>query len=516
MPDEKKAPSIEELLDEAAEAAGGDEFEDEGEVPDAPWMKSDEDLEKERLEAELRRAEPRRTGPLRRGDKVTGTVVHVGAEDIFVDIGGKAEALLASAEMLDADGNVAVELGEVLTLYVQSSGGEEVRLSYKMALEARDREAVRQAYAEHSPIQGKIASRRKGGFDVRFQSGQRAFLPLSQLEIRRVEDEELDDYVGRTFDFLITKYESDGKDLVVSRSQLLREEQEVMKEELLTTLAEGQIRSGTVSRIVDFGAFVDLGGVDGLVHISEVVWGHEDNPLARLRPGQQVKVKVLRIDRAKGTIGLSIRETEGHPWEKVGDEFEEGGVYPGRVTRVEAYGAFVELAPGLEGLVHVSELAWERVRHAESVCKPGDEVTVKLIRVEHDKKRLGLSIKALGGDPWTDIVPAWMRGQILEGTVDKVAPFGVFVQLAPGVNGLIHSSELGMDEAQAHLNYQRGKAVTVELADIDRERRRIRLLPSDEEAAGERAALQDYVKKDASANLGTFGDLLKGKLDLDD
>lgn len=515
MSDEKKAPSIEELLDEAIEEADGVDPGDE-EFPDAPWMKTDEDLTQERLERALCNADVGRGGPARRGDKVTGSVVHIGAEDIFIDIGGKAEALLSCAEMRDEDGNVTVTDGEVMTLYVASTSGEEVRLSHKMTLEARDREAVREAYAERSPLQGKITGQRKGGFDVKFQSGQRAFLPLSQLELRRVEDEEFDSYVGRSFEFLITKYESDGKDLVVSRSQLLREEQAVMKEELMATLAEGQIRPGTVTRIVDFGAFVDLGGTDGLVHISEMAWGHVDNPLAVVHLGEQVRVKVLRIDRAKGTIGLSIREVQEHPWEKVGTEFEEGGTYSGRVTRVEPYGAFVELTPGLEGLIHVSELAWERVRDAKSVVQPGDHITVKLIRVDHDKRRLGLSIKQLGGDPWTDIVPGWMRGQILEGTVDKVAPFGVFVRLAPGVNGLIPSSDLGMDEAQAHLSYQHDKTVTVELAEVDRERRRIRLLPSTEEAVGERQALQDYVKTEAAANLGTFGDLLKGKLNFED
>ena len=508
---EADTPEPAEVEDDAGPAEDDAEAWDGEDIPDAPWAKTEQDLAQEELEQALRTATPHRgSGPLQRGDKVTGAVVHVGAKELFIDIGGKSEGLLDADEVRDESGALTVEKGDTLTLYVASTDSEGVRLSYKMALEARSREAVRTAFAERAPIEGRVASRRKGGFEVRFQSGQRAFLPLSQLELRHVPDEELDDYVGRTFEFVITKYESDGNDLVVSRSQLLREEREEMREELRGTLAEGQIREGTISRIVDFGAFVDLGGLDGLVHVSEVQWGYSERPQDKLRVGETVRVKVLRVDHAKGTVSLSIKAAEGDPWDRVGTDFVEGGVYPGRVMRLEAYGAFIELDPGLEGLAHVSELSWERIRHPEVAVQIGERVTVKLIRVEPERRRIGLSIKQLGGDPWTDVVPAWMRGQLLEGTVEKVAPFGVLVQLAPGVTGLIPNSDLGMDQAQAHLNYQPGKAVTVELADVDRDRRRVRLLPSDEHARGERAAIEDYRRTEASANFGTFGDLLKG------
>jgi len=508
-------PEIDTILDQAmAEADDGDGWSGD-DIPDAPWAKTDEEVIREETADDIMRAATvAPDGDYQRGDKVTGTVIHISGSDIFVDIGGKSEALLDAEEMRGDDGELTVASGDTVTLFVASVDSEGVRLSYKMALEARSREAVRTAYAERAPIEGKIANRRKGGFEVRFRSGQRAFLPLSQVELRHVDDEELDDYVGRSFDFLITKYESDGRDLVVSRSQLLREERDRQRDELRATLAEDQIREGTVARIVDFGAFVDLGGLDGLVHISEIQWGHSERPQDKLRVGESVRVKVLRVDHAKGTVSLSIKQAQGNPWDDVGNEFIEGGVYAGRVTRVEAYGAFVELTPGLEGLVHVSELSWERVRTAETVVQPGEQVTVKLIRIEPEKRRIGLSIKQLGGDPWTDIVPAWMRGQLLEGQVEKVAPFGVLVQLAPGVSGLIPVGELGMDQAQAHLNYQPGKTITVELSDIDSDRRRIRLLPSDESAKGERAAVEDYRREQSAASLGTFGDLLGGlKLD---
>ena len=503
--------SIDTILDQAMAEAGDEADWSDDDVPDAPWAKTEEEVMTEAMAIEaLNSAQVTSDGDFGRGDKVTGTVIHVSAQDIFVDIGGKSEALLDCEEMRDDDGQVSVKPGDTITLYVATVDSDGVRLSYKMALEARSREAVRTAYAERAPLEGKIAERRKGGFEVRFRSGQRAFLPLSQVELRHVPDEELDDYVGRSFDFLITKYESDGRDLVVSRSQLLREERDQLRDELRTTLAEDQIREGTVARIVDFGAFVDLGGLDGLVHISEIQWGHSERPQDKLRVGESVRVKVLRIDHAKGNVSLSIKQAAGNPWDDVGSEFVEGGVYAGQVTRVEAFGAFVELKPGLEGLVHVSELAWERVRTAETVVQPGEKVTVKLIRIEPEKRRIGLSIKQLGGDPWNDVVPAWMRGQLLEGSVDKVAPFGVLVRLAPGVSGLIPISELGMDQGQAHLAYQAGKAVTVELSDIDSERRRIRLLPSDESAKGERAAVEDYRREQRTASLGTFGDLLGG------
>ena len=534
MPSDSKPapPRLEDLLDQAiAEAEttdvpdhpgpedGAPEIEDysavlDDAIGDAPWAKSDEDLMREEMERQMVGEQLRGAAQLRRGDKVTGTVVHVTGTDIFVDIGGKAEALLEAAEMRNEDGEVEIHEGDTLTLYVAETRGETVRLSHKMALEARSREAVREAYAEHMALEGRITSKRKGGFEVRFQSGQRAFLPLSQVELHHVPDEMLDDYVGKSFQFLITKYESDGRDLVVSRSQLLREERAQMREEVRSTIKEGQVREGTVSRIVDFGIFVDLGGLDGLVHISEIQWGHTERPQDRFGPGDVVRVKVLRVDHAKGTVGLSIRQVEGSPWDKVGEDFVEGGIYPGTVVRLEAFGAFVELIPGLEGLVHVSELSWERVKHPESVVQKRDKVTVKLIRVEIERQRLGLSIKQVGGDPWADIAAGWMRGQLLEGEVDKVAPFGVFVRVAPGISGLIPMSNLGMDQSAAHLAYQAGKKVTVEIDDVDMERRRIRLLPSDEKARGERAALEDYTRTRDPEGLGTLADLL-GNLKLD-
>ncbi len=518
MPDDKTAetgPALEDLLEDAL-AQADDDVNWEDEVEDAPWAKTDQELMQEAMKESMASSGPN-MGRIQRGDQVTGTIVHVGRGDIFVDIGGKSEGLLDATEVQDEDGNLTVKVGETITLFVSQAGGETVRLSYKMALEARDREAVRTAYAEQAPLEGRITAQRKGGFDVKFKSGQRAFLPLSQLELRRVEDEEFESYVGRTFEFLITKYQSDGKDLVVSRSRLLKEAQAEQREELRGTLEEGQVRTGTVSRIVDFGAFVDLGGMDGLVHVSEIEWGRTESPQHRLKVGQTVNVKVLRIDHEKGTVGLSIKRAEGDPWDKVGTDYTESSVYTGTVARLEAFGAFVELEPGLEGLVHVSEISWERIRHPEVVLQVGEAVTVKLIRVEMDKHRLGLSIKALGGDPWTDVAPAWMRGQLLAGTVDRVAPFGVFIQLAPGISGLIPNSDLGMDQSQAHLSFQPGKPVTVELADVDLERRRIRLFPSDESAQGERDAVQQYRKteEDAKKGLGTLGDLLGG-LKLDD
>ena len=509
-------PRIEDILDQAlAEADSADDEPAAGEgVDDAPWAKSDADLMREEMERSLAGGQFGRSTRLRRGDKVTGTVVHVGQSDIFVDIGGKSEALLDVAELSSGDDEIEVRKGDTLTLYVSEAGSDGVRLSHKMALAARSREAVRSAYADHVPLEGRIAAKRKGGFDVKFSSGQRAFLPLSQVELRHVPDEELDEYVGKTFQFLITKYESDGRDLVVSRSQLLREEREEARGELQATLQEGQVREGTVSRVVDFGAFVDLGGMDGLVHVSEIQWGYSERPQEKLRIGEKVRVKVLRVDQAKGTVSLSIREAEGSPWDRVGTDFVEGGVYPGIVRRIEPFGAFVELAPGLDGLVHVSELSWERVKHPDALVHKGDHVTVKLVRLEPERRRIGLSMKLVGGDPWTDIAPGWLRGQLLDGTVEKVAPFGVLVRIAPGISGLIPFGDLGMDQAQAHLAYQAEKSVTVEVGDVDLERRRVRLLPSDEKARDERAALEDYSSNTEAGGLGTLGDLL-GKLKLD-
>lgn len=515
------ARSIEDALAEDDADAGAAPTEAEPEPEDAPWAISDEDAFRQEMDRLMKGGSSGRRGEYEEGDRVRGKVVQLSGDFAFVDIGAKAEATIPIAELAGEEGEPGVGIGDRIDAHVVAVTSEGIQLSRRMAVEARSREAVREAYASRLPLEGRIVSRNKGGYEVRFQSGQKAFMPVSQVELGHVADDLLDDYVGRSFRLRITKYDGDGRDIVVSRAALQKEEREVQADETRATLKVGDVRTGVVRRVTDFGAFVDLGGVDGLVHASEIAWSRVEKPEDVLRVGQSVRVKVVRLEPEKNRIALSMKQAAGDPWDEVGTRFQVGGVYEGRVTRNETFGSFVELTPGLEGLVHVSRMSWQRVRHPDNVVEPGQAVTVKLVEVDTLRRRLGLSMKDVAGDPWEDHSATWEPGTLLEGTVEKFAPFGVFVRLAEAITGLVPNEELGMDPAQARRALTPDKPIQVEILTIDRAERRIRLALATGDKAGEREAMKDYRGQQRSApakggspqgggGFGTFGDLLKG------
>ncbi len=514
----RQAPSLDSVLDEALVREGEAIPDYDGELSgslDAPWAKSDQDLLAEEMDRLMKGGPGRRGGGLKEGDRISGQVVQISGDEAFVDVGSKSEAIVASSELKGPGGEWEVKVGDRIDAYVVATGSGGLRISRRMALEAKSKEAVRDAYAARMPLEGRISARNKGGFEVRFQSGQTAFLPVGQVDLHHVPDDMLDSYIGRSFSFRITKYEGDGRELVVSRAAVLKEEREILAEEMRATLQVGDVREGTVRKVEKFGAFVDLGGVDGLVPVSEMSWSRTEDPQDVVKVGETVRVKVLRIEVGKNRIALSMRQAEGDPWETVGTRFLVDGVYEGRVTRVEPFGAFVELAPGLEGLIHVSRLSWQRVRHPDQVVQPGQGVTVKLIEADPFKRRLSLSMKDVSGDPWEETTATWLPGTTLSGTVEKVAPFGLLVSLSEAVTGLVPNDELGMDGTQARRSFSAGKPVTVEVLSLDRVERRIRLRLSSGDRVSEKEAIRDYTEGraqggQAATGFGTFGDLLKG------
>jgi small subunit ribosomal protein S1 len=336
------------------------------------------------------------------GDRITGTIVSIGRDAVFVDLGAKSEGTLDLEQVMDEDGNVLVEVGQAIeaTVLKKDDRAGSLVLRTRMTRSHRGLEELEQAFANELPVEGVVSATNKGGFEVQI-GGLRAFCPVSQIDSKFVEDTE--QFVGQRFSFRITKIEGGKRpNIVVSRRAILEEENRERAAQTRETLEVGAVLRGVVSSIKDYGAFIDIGGLEGMVHISELAFGRVNHPSDVLAPGQELEVVVLRIEktgdpRRPEKIALSVRALDADPWQDAGDRFAPGTRIAGTVVRVQPFGAFVELAPGVEGLVHISELgAGRRVNHPREVVKVGDKVEATVLRVELDKRRIALSLAAAG------------------------------------------------------------------------------------------------------------------------
>ena len=445
-------------------------------------------------------------GPwLQRGDMAKGRIVRMGPENTFINLGGKAEGVIDTRE-LEALG---LKVGDMLEAMVISTTGE-VRLSRTLAASSHDQQAIADAHEMGMPIEGRIEGRNKGGFDVKIGS-QTAFLPVSHLDIRSVED--LDAWIGQTHRFKIIERDPAGRRLVVSRAQLLRDEREAQAEKLWDQLAVGQTLQGTVTSIHDYGCFVDVGGADGLVHIREMRWGRVEHPSELVTVGQEITVTVQELDRTKKRIGLSMKSADGDPWRRMGTDITVGDTLEGTVTRTEKYGAFVELLPGLEGLVHVSEMTWLRhVRHASEVVAEGQRLKVVVLDIDHVGKRVSLSMRQLEADPWSGATERYAVGSSVTGTVARTAQFGIFVDLEPGLTALLPASETNLPRGtDLSRQFRPGQTVTASVISVDELDKRMSLsLRAAEEAEAQRNVTEYQRSRPAAdRSFGTFADLLK-------
>ena len=330
-----------------------------------------------------------------KGDRVSGVLVKVGDENSFVDFGGRCEGTIKTAELRDENGELHFSPGDPLEVYV-ADDQDEILLTRSLRLADQGTDVIRQAYRSGIPVEGKVEAVNKWGVGVNLRGGVRAFCPLSQLDTRFVEDAE--SYRDRTLDFKIIKFRHQGRDIVVSRRALLEEEENKVSNAVRASLKEGVEVEGTVTRLKSFGAFVDIGGnLEGLVHVSELSHKRVEHPREVLRKGQEVRVVVVRLkdlgDKRRERISLSLKALEKDPWDEISRQFPPGSVVKGKVDSVESYGAFVEMAPEVRGMVHVSELAEKRVAHPGDVVSVGDEVTVTVLALDHRRRRLSLSIK---------------------------------------------------------------------------------------------------------------------------
>jgi len=415
------------------------------------------------------------------GDVLQGTIVSISGDDAFVSYGGPTEAVMSVSEL---EGK---ELGDTVEGNVVSTGP--IRISRKLALRKASLDVLKQAMETGLPVEGKIGARNKGGFDVSV-GGQRAFCPLSQVALGKVED--ADSFVGKTFDFKIIEMSDDGRKLVVSRTALLKEEAAAKAVEARKSIAVGAVLTGKVKTIMPFGAFVDVGGVEGLLHVSEMSRRRVNDPKEIVSVGQDVTVKVIKYDEATRKISLSMKDQEPDPWADLPDRHAVGSAFTGKVVRATDFGLFVELEPGIDGLVHLSQLPLG-VKANDSSLAIGSMVSGWVREVDPERRRLSLALREVSvNDPWENAATKYPVGRVIEGTVERASGPGVFVQLEPGLTGLVPISELsippGGDVARLH---KPGEKLTVKIMNLDPERKRISL---SHEAAKDSASHNDYVQ----------------------
>lgn len=449
------------------------------------------------------------------GERVRATVVSIGSENFFVALGGKSEGVVSLADFTDDDGNPTIAIGEEIEAVVVSTRGE-IRLATALGGSA-DAGMLEDAAANELPVEGKITGTNKGGYEVQVM-GTRGFCPFSQLGVFTEEPETM---IGQTFTFLIQRVEEGGRNVVVSRSALLDRERAEKAGETLAKLDVGVTFPGTVSRVAEFGAFVDIGGVDGLVHISEMSWARLDHPSEMVKEGDPVTVTVLRIenlhDEKRRRIALSMKNDDDDPWMTTVRTMQVGDALMGRVTRLQPFGAFVEVAPGVDGLVHISEISQgRRINHPKEVLSLGDDVQVQVLSMDPQKRQIALSMKALMDDPWSQAAKAYPVGTTIQGVVQSVQKFGVFVELEGGIDALLPMSHLAEGERdKVYTMFRPGAAAEARVLDVDVNRRRLTLTRRDDSEAQEREAFAEWKAATASkgdvGGMGTFADLLKNR-----
>jgi small subunit ribosomal protein S1 len=445
------------------------------------------------------------------GDRIRGRIISIGSSSVFVDTGTKVDGVVERGELLDEDGNLTLEVGDELDLYVVAADESEIRLS-KAISGIGGLNMLRDAWEQHIPVEGKVVATIKGGFQVEVIK-RRAFCPISQMDVAYVEDPAT--YVGQTFTFLIKRFEESGRNIVISRREILQKELDLSRKEFLAQLTEEAVLEGSVVRLVPFGAFVALApGVEGLVHISELSWSRLDNPDQAVKVGDRLQVKVLGIKAGEKPdtpkISLSVKQALGDPWTDIQNQVQVGQKRMGKVTRCANFGAFIELSPGIEGLVHISEMSYtRRVMRPEDVVAPGDEIMVMVKAVEPDRKRISLSIKDAEGDPWADAQEKFKPGKTVKGQVEKKEGFGIFVNLAPGITGLLPKSKIAASEKATEIeSLKPGATINVTIDQVNVAERKISLGTGD---IADDQSWQDYTGGTGDS-LGSLGDQLKKAL----
>jgi small subunit ribosomal protein S1 len=410
------------------------------------------------------------------GDKiVSGKVVEQREKFLVVDVGLKSEGLVPLEQVLDHTGAVKFQPGDEIEVVIEREEPEGGYLvSYERAQRLRVWDTIEKAANDKSPVKGIVVSRVKGGLTV--DIGMKAFLPGSQLEIRPVRN--LDAYLGQPIEVRVIKLNKKRGNVVVSRKEILEEEQNSKRSATMEHLAEGSVLTGTVKNLTDYGAFVDLGGIDGLLHITDMSWGRLTHPRDLVNVGDEIQVKVLKFDKDKQRVSLGFKQLTPDPWLDASERYPVGAKVHGRVLSVTDYGAFVELEQGIEGLVHLSEMTWsKRLKHPSKLVKPGDEVDTVVLSVNPADRRISLGMKQLLENPWENLTDKYPQGTIVEGRVRNLTDFGAFVEIEDGIDGLVHVSNLSWTKRVKHPSevVKKGEKVKAVVLGVEPENRRLSL-----------------------------------------
>ncbi len=449
------------------------------------------------------------------GDVVTGKVVEVQSDYVLVDINYKSEGLIAINEFRIVDGVREVKAGDTVEVLIDRIENENgmIVLSKDKADMLRAWTDISKAAENEEVIEGTVVAKVKGGLSV--DIGVKAFLPGSQIDLRPVRN--MDVYLGKKFKFKVIKFNKKRGNIVLSRRALLEEERDSLRSQTLDTMAEGSIVTGVVKNITDYGAFIDLGGMDGLLHITDMSWGRVKHPSEMLNVGDEIQVKVLKYDKEKERVSLGMKQLSSDPWESVKASYPPGTKLKGKVVSLAEYGAFVELGEGIEGLIHVSEMSWtKRVKHPSQVVAVDQEVEVVVLEVDTENRRISLGMKQLQQNPWIELKESYAPGTIIEGEVKSVTDFGIFIGIEEGIDGLVHISDFSWTKRVNHPSemFAKGAKVRAVVLGVDIENERfslgIKQLESDPWAnieAKYAIGSQHDVKVTKTADFGAFVEL---------
>ena len=414
---------------------------------------------------------------LKEGEIVSGTVIALGKDNVIVDIGYKSEGVIPAYEFALADGTIGVKVGDVVDVLVEQKETEDglVLLSKEKADKLKVWDEISAACERDELIEGTITARVKGGLAVAIRGGVKAFLPGSQVDLRPVRN--LDSFLGQTHKFKVIKFNKKRGNIVLSRRALLERERAELKEATLGNLEEGKIVDGVVKNLTEYGAFVDLGGIDGLLHITDMSWGRVNHPSELFKVGDRVRVKVLKYNAETERVSLGLKQTMEDPWNQAADMYAPGKKISGKVVSITDYGAFVELQQGVEGLIHVSEMTWTKPKHPSKVLDMGQEVECIVLDIDAQNKRISLGLKQLEPDPWTVFTDKYNPGDVILGKVRSITDYGVFIGIEDGVDGMVHKSDLSWTQRinnPAEL-YRKGDEVQAIILSVNDEEKKVSL-----------------------------------------
>src|SRR5271154_3762593 len=407
------------------------------------------------------------------GAILKGRVSSIAGDDFVVELGLKSEGVLDRTEFDEPEN---VKIGDEVKVLLEEVEGDTglVKISKRKADRIINWETIMRQKKEGDPVSGKVTKKIKGGLLV--DIGVPVFLPASQVDIRRPG--EISDWIGRAIEAVILKIDEERRNIVISRRKMIEQQREEMKRKTLDGLSVGEVRKGIVKNIADFGAFIDLGGIDGLLHITDMSWGRINHPSEVLKIDQEIEVKVLSIDKDKEKIALGLKQKEASPWENIETKYSIGSIHEAEVVNIMSYGAFCKLEEGVEGLVHISEMSWtKRINHPSEVVTQGQHVKVKVLEINKEKQEISLGMKQVEENPWERVAEKYPPGSVVEGKVRNIANYGAFVEIEEGIDGLLHVSDLSWTKKIGHPSevLKKGESIKAVVLSVDQEKQRIAL-----------------------------------------